>query len=130
MSGPISARITSAAPRPTPGVVINRSTGVAKGCKHLSDPSVESGDVPFQFLDQAEVMVDKESMMRCHATVECSGKFGPGTLQTGRSEFGEPHRVRLTRNIAFRMRRPLMPTMSEIADTSLMLASSRVFWIR
>ena len=28
------------------------------------------------------------------------------------------------------MRRPLMPTMSEIADTSLMLASSRVFWIR
>src|SRR6201998_1163 len=70
-------------------------------CKHLFDPSVESGDAPFQHLDQAEVMVDKESMMRRHATVERSGKVRSGTLQTGRSEFAQPRRVRLARNHRF-----------------------------
>ncbi len=77
--------------------MINRS----KGSKHLFDPSVESGDAPLQLLDETEVMVDKESMMRCHATVERCGKVRPGTLQTGRSEFGQPHRVRLARDHRF-----------------------------
>ena len=43
--------------------------GVTKGHQHLSDSDIESGDPPFQLLDQAEVMVDQKAMMRSHATV-------------------------------------------------------------
>jgi hypothetical protein len=46
-------------------------------------------------------MVDKELMMRRHATVERSGKIRSGTLETGRSEFAQPRRVRLACNHRF-----------------------------
>ena len=72
--------------------------GVTKGRKHLLDARIEGGDAPLQFLNQAEVMVDQEAMMRGHAAIDRSGQVGAGTLQTGRSEFGQPHRVRLAGN--------------------------------
>jgi hypothetical protein len=75
--------------------------GVAKGYKQLLNPSIESGDAPLQLLDQAEMMVDKKSMMRCHTTIERNSKVGPGTFQTGRSKFAQSHRVCLTRNHRF-----------------------------
>lgn len=59
---------------------------IAKGRKHLLDAEIESGDVSLQLLDQAEVMVEKESMMCRHAAIEGFRKIGARTLQADRSE--------------------------------------------
>ena len=65
--------------------------------------------------------------MRGHAAIDRSGQVGPEHFR--RADPSSASRIAFVSPaiIAFRMRRPLMPTMSEITDTSLMLTSSNVF---
>ena len=51
---------------------------IAKRRQHLADPLIEGGDAPLQFLDQTEVMADKEAMMRRNAPFESRSQTGAG----------------------------------------------------
>ena len=62
---------------------------VAKRRKQLLDPSIEGSDMSLQLLDQAKMMGNQEAMMRCHPAIESGDQFGSGTLQAGRSTFGQ-----------------------------------------
>ena len=100
---------------------------IAERRKHLTDPLIEGGDAAFQFLDQVEVVANKKAMMRRYAPLESRSQIGARSLETRRSQSASLAAFVSPAIIAFRMRRPLTPIISETTVTSLMLASSRVF---
>ena len=99
---------------------------IAKRRQQLLDPRIKGCDMALQLFDQPKMTGDQEPMMRRHAAVERSGSA------RGHFRRVEPSSASLAgfvspAIIAFKMRRPLVPTMSEITDVSLMLAFSSVF---
>lgn len=63
MSPPVSAMMTSAASRPTPGMVSRLSRSCSRFGQHRGDPGVEDRDELFEAIDLVQVVPDHEGVM-------------------------------------------------------------------
>lgn len=90
MSVPISATITSAARRWTPGIVLSSSTAGAKGAILLLDPLPERFDVVLEILDVGESMRSSRNAWwpekRASSALRSAGSFFLRSLPLASSE--------------------------------------------
>ena len=71
------------------------------------------------------MLADQEAMMVARTPLQGGGEVLARAGELGMTELRQAPRIALA-TIAFRMRRPLKPRISEMTDASLILASSSV----
>src|SRR5215216_4027164 len=130
MSTPISAMIASAARLPTPVMVSSRSRATGERGDHLVHTGIEAGDRGLQVLQVVKRQPDQQPMMLAEAAPQGLAQLGKLLAQLALGQLGQDLGVALPATRAASIARPETPRTSAATESSLMPASSRVFWIR
>jgi hypothetical protein len=130
MSTPISAMMASAARLPTPVMVAEPVTGHRERGDHLVDAAVQGGDRALQVLQVGKRQPDQQPMMVAEAAPQRLAQLGELGAQPALGQLGSTPGSRSPATRALRIARPETPSTSVATESSLMPASSRVFWMR